>query len=250
MISEFPLLLFTALTGLAGGAYVGAALFPKAEEKKPWLFPVIALVLVGVGCLGVLGHLGRPMAVLNVLNRPMSPLTMEGIFAGIFAITIIVDLVLGAKGQVNRGARIAGAVAGVLLMIVVTHLYPSVLGNPAWTAAPTLPLFVVGDIAAGLALWLALGESEEVNKTAALATAVFNGLLALVLAWQCAVFAGLGENIVPIALGAVLAVAAAVVAAIAPQGKMKANVAIILIAVLAIAAMVISRYGFYMASVL
>ncbi len=61
---EFPLFAFTTLGGLAAGAYAVGACFPKAAEgaKRPWLFPLACLALLGVGLLGVLGHSAAPSA--------------------------------------------------------------------------------------------------------------------------------------------------------------------------------------------
>ena len=41
MISDFPLYIFTVLTGLAAGGYVGAAVLPKqaAKADRSWVFP-------------------------------------------------------------------------------------------------------------------------------------------------------------------------------------------------------------------
>lgn len=154
MITEFPLLVFTVLTGIAAGAYVGAALFPKKDaDARPWLFPLIALILVAIGGLAAMGHLGRPGNVLNVLNNPASSLTQEGLSAGVLAIVAIVDMIIGfTQKKANRAVRIIGGVVGIVCMCIVTMAYTTSYGNAAWIAAPTWPLFVLGDLAAGLAL--------------------------------------------------------------------------------------------------
>ena len=75
MISEFPLFAFTTLAGLSGGAYVAAAVFGGAdagEKKRAWLLPLVCLVLLGLGLLGCLGHLGRPLMFMNALANPTS----------------------------------------------------------------------------------------------------------------------------------------------------------------------------------
>ena len=79
MISEFPLFLFTTLGGLAAGAYVAAAIFPDVDRKpkRPWLFPLVCLALLGVGLLGVLGHLGRPERFLLAMSNPSSMIAEE-----------------------------------------------------------------------------------------------------------------------------------------------------------------------------
>ena len=80
MISEFPLFVFTTLSGLAAGALVASAAFPtKGESKRAWLFPLCMLVLVGVGALASVTHLGRPQNLTYMLANPTSSLVMEGI---------------------------------------------------------------------------------------------------------------------------------------------------------------------------
>ena len=83
MISEFSLFLFTTLGGLAAGAYVAAAIFPDVDRKpkRPWLFPLVCLALLGVGLLGVLGHLGRPERFLLAMSNPSSMIAEEALAA-------------------------------------------------------------------------------------------------------------------------------------------------------------------------
>ncbi len=250
MISEFPLMVFTVLTGIAAGAYVGAALFPKkGEDAKPWLFPLIALILVAVGGLSAMGHLGRPAMVLNVLNNPTSSLTMEGMTSGLLAVVAIVDMALGfSKKQANRAVRIVGAVVGVVCMCVVTMAYATSYGNVAWTAAPTYPLFILGDLATGVALWMAFADMP--NKPLASTSAVLSLLFAAVLVWQAVTFAGLSQpGMGQIVAGAVFALAGAVGAYATASTKLW-NTAGKVVFVLLVIALVLSRYGFYMASII
>ena len=250
MITEFPLLVFTVLTGIAAGAYVGAALFPRTTETgKPWAFPLVMLLLVGVGSLAAIGHLGRPALIMNVLNNPGSSLTMEGMSAGVLALVAIVDLALCAsQKRSNRAVRIVGALVGIVCMCIVTMAYTSSYGNPAWTAAPTWPLFVLGDLACGCALWMVFAEMP--NKGLAALVTVAAALFAVVLIWQAATFAGLSQpGFGQLVFGAILAIAVAVGAWITMSTQLW-NTAGAIVCVLAALALVISRYGFYMASVI
>ena len=249
MISEFPLFVFTVLTGIAAGAYVGAALFPKkGDDSKPWLFPLVALILVGVGSLAAMAHLDRPHMVMNVLNNPTASITMEGMTAGLLAVVVIVDLALCAsKKQANRAVRIVGAIAGVLCMCVVTSAYVTSYGNPAWIATPTWPLFFAGDLAAGIALWMAFADMP--NKPLATIVAVLAALFAVVLIWQAVTFAGLDKPFGFIMCGAVFAIAGAVGAWITASTKLW-NTAAKVVFVLLLVALVASRYGFYLVSII
>ena len=251
MISEFPLMLFTVLTGIACGAYVGAALFPKkGADEKAWLFPVVVLVLAACGGLAATGHLGRMENIFNVLNNPGASITMEGICTGVLAVVAIVDLVLAKqKGEANRALRYVGAIVGIIFLCIVTSVYVKSYGNPLWMATPTFGIFVLGGLAAGFGCWMLFADED--NKTLAVATAVVNCLFAIVLAWQAATFAGAdAAGMAPIAVGAVAAAAAAVVAFMAYSGKMAGKTAAYAVCLLAIVALAVSRYGFYMASII
>ena len=156
MISEFPLFAFTTLGGLAAGAYAVSAFFPDGGQgvKRPWLFPLICIVLLGAGLLGVLGHLGRPERFLFALSNPSSMIAQEAYWSIALGIFMLVDLVLLArKGASPRAVRILGAVAALGLMCIMGNAYFTAYGNPVWAAWPTLALFVLGDVAMGAALF-------------------------------------------------------------------------------------------------
>ena len=251
MISEFPLMLFTVLTGIACGGYVGAALFPKkGADDKAWLFPVVVLVLAACGGLAATGHLGRIENVFNVLNNPGASITMEGICTGVLGVVAIIDLVMAKqKGEANRTLRIVGAVVGIIFLCIVTSVYVKSYGNPVWMATPTFGIFVLGGLAAGFACWMLFADED--NKTLALATCAVNALFAIVLVWQAAVFFGAGaEGMVPIVVGAIAAAAAAVAAYMASAGKMAPKTAAYVVVALAVIGLLASRYGFYAASII
>jgi hypothetical protein len=106
-------------------------------------------------------------------------------------------------------------------------------------------MFVIGDLAAGVAAWKLFADAE--NKTLDLAVCALNVLFAVVLAWQAATFSGLGvEGVMFLGAGAVFAVAAAIAAYMASSGKMSAAVVV----VLAVIALFLARYGFYAASII
>lgn len=251
MITDFPLFLFTVLVGLAAGVYVAAAVFPAKASSglRPWLLPLVACALVVVGGLAAFAHLGRPALALNMLGNLASPLMLEGVTAGCLAVVAVVDLVLCVKRPAPLTAvRWVGAVAGLACLAAMTYAYATSYGNGAWISAPTYGLFLAGGLASGTALWAVLGNR---GGAVALAAGVLNCLFAVVLVWQAAVFAGLGvAGFEAIAAGAVLAVAAAVVAFASVRAKGGDRGYAIALAVLAFAALAVSRYGFYMAGII
>lgn len=264
MISEFPLWAFTILTGIACGAYLAAAVFPKAQavgasaadvpatESKgnQWMFPLVALVLIAVGGLCAVAHLGRPQLMLNVLNNPTASITMEGICAGLLGLVALVDIILSRReGGSPRWIRIVGAIVGVGFMLVVTSAYVTSYGNPSWIATPTFPLFILGDVSVGCALWLAFFDKG--SKPLMLASGIVSALFAINLIWEGAVFAGFEQSgAAVILIGAGIALAQAVLAFLGWSGKLKATWVRPVIFACAVVALAISRYGFYMASII
>lgn len=252
MISDFPLFIFTVLSGIAAGGYVGAALLPNAnvEKGRPWLFPLVSLALVAVGGIAAFMHLGRPALAYHMLGNLASPLMLEGASAVCLAVVSVVDIVVSCKGSKGaRAVRIVGAVFGVALMAAMTYAYATSYGNAVWSAGPTYLLFVVGSLAGGVSLWAAMTRSLRPLATRVMAA--LNGVFACVLAWQAVVFSDAGADGVPcIVAGALLAVVGTIVACVLPKAKQKPQVILVAAAVLSIAAVVVSRYGFYLASII
>lgn len=143
--------------------------------------------------------------------------------------------------------RIVGAIVGIACMTVVTSAYATSYGNPAWIAAPTWPLFVLGDLAAGMAPRMTFADMT--NKPLATVVAAAALLFAVVLVWQAATFAGLGYSIGFIVCGALFAVVGALGAWITASTQLWNTAAKVVFVLLAIA-LVTSRYGFYMASII
>ena len=228
MISEFPLFLFTTLGGLAAGAYVAAAIFPDVDRKpkRPWLFPLVCLALLGVGLLGVLGHLGRPERFLLAMSNPSSMIAEEAYWSIAFGALMLA------------------------LMCIMGWAYFTSYGNPAWAAWQTLPLFVLGDLAMGSALWALMREGAYRSDAFAAAFAALGALVVASIALTAAHFAGLGHGALPFAAAVVLAAAGAAFGLLAWKGRLPGAVAPVLAFVCAFAGVAVARYAFYAASVL
>lgn len=265
MIAEWPLWAFTILTGTACGAYIAAALFPAVSKqatsstgdvpdsmssKGQWAFPLVALALIAVGGLCAVAHLGRPELMFNVLNNPAAPITIEGICAGILAVVALVDVAISkSTGSSPRWVRIVGAIVGIVFIAVVTSAYVTSYGNSSWIATPTFPLFVLGDISVGCALWLAFFDKK--SKPLTLVSGIIAALFVIDLIWEGAVFSSFGQRgAIAIFIGAVFALAQAVLSFLDWSGKFKASWGRAALFVCAVLALAISRYGFYMASII
>ena len=104
MISEFPLLVFTTLAGLAAGSYTMSAFFPVGQgSKRPWLFPLVCLVLLAAGLLCLPAHLEHPERMLIALSNPSAMIAQEAYWSIGFGIVLLADVVLSkAKGRARE----------------------------------------------------------------------------------------------------------------------------------------------------
>lgn len=246
MITEFALFIFTTIGGLACGLYIIAALFPVEGKRNNLLVSIVPLVLLAIGGIALLGHLGHPERMFNAFANPEAGITQEAICTTLFGIVLAVDLALTwFKDGAPRALRIVGAVFAALLMLAMGFLYYNYQSMPMWHALPTVPLFVVGDLAMGALFIAALDEAAAGKKALVTTAAVLGVLLVLTLVGNAVVFQGCGISPIPFAIAAI---AAAVVAVYlftswekAGSGMRWGLFALMLVAV------VIARYAFYAA---
>lgn len=252
MISEFPLFLFTTLAGVAAGAYAASVVFSVGKgSKKAWLFPLVCLVLLAVGLVGLPLHLGRPERMLIALTQPGAMIAQEAYWSIALGVILLVDLILSkVKGASPRALRIVGAVAALGLMFVMSNAYFVSIGVPAWASWQTFLLFILGDLAMGAAL-LALFEPDlAMNGTYLTAAIALSALAAVSVVLDAVHFAGVGAGVVLLIVGAVVVAAAAVLQFMAKSGKMAADTAAKAAFACAFVGVALARYGFYAACVL
>ncbi|WP_261433847.1 DmsC/YnfH family molybdoenzyme membrane anchor subunit [Berryella wangjianweii] len=249
MIPEFTLFIFTTLAGIAAGAYLMGVAFPISDthERRPWLFPLAMLMLLGMGLIGCLGHLHRPERFLNALWNPMAGITQEAYLSILFGAVLAADLILrAAKGSSPWGLRLAGAIFGFLLTCVMGFAYANTLGVAAWATPATIPLFVVGDMAMGAVLWAAVKSGAHQSKGYRAATGAIEALLALTLVAVAIHFSSLGLSAAPFIAAIVLAPVAHTAALYAARLR-PAVWKDMLACVCVIAGVSVARYAFYAA---
>ena len=246
MISEFPLFFFTTCGGLSAGLYIASAAFPpKEESKRPWLIPLICFALLGIGLLGVLFHLGRPERFIFGLRNPQAGIAQEGYCAIVLMVLYFAHLVLAwRKKSAPRALCIVGALVALLLTFIMGFAYVNQTGMLAWAMWATVPLFVVGDVAVGLALW-GLFDDKAYERVAYLATSVVaEALFFATLFVEATHFSSLGYDAMPFyaaaVVGPVLAIAGTIVCR--AKNSLALRVAVF---VLALAGMIVARYCFY-----
>ncbi|MDO4290189.1 MAG: dimethyl sulfoxide reductase anchor subunit [Eggerthellaceae bacterium] len=246
MFSEMPLFLFTLLGGLAAGIYVMAACFPKAfEGKKPFIVPAVVLVLLAVGGVALLFHLGRPERMILAFRNISAGITQEAYATIAFGVVVVIDLVMAlTKKPVPQALRVVGAVLGVVLVVVMANAYFGIATNAAMNSVATFALFILCAAAMGSTFAGALCVDETATKTVAKISTGTAALAAVSMLIEGAVFVAAGLDIAPFAVAAVVAAAGAACAWLAPKkGTTLAYAACALVVV----ASAISRYAFYLA---
>lgn len=259
MLEILPLLIFTTCGGVAAGAYVMSALSqalalgePAAQGAKSWLFPLVCVVLLGVGLLGTLAHLGQPLRFMNGMSNPASMVSQESYWSIAFGIVMLADGLLAKfKGSSPAALRWIGAALGCGLMVVMGLAYHQCAFIPAWTGAITLPVFIVGDLAMGCALCLLFAQVEKtVDGLHAVGAAVSLAWLAVIVGYGVHLL-GTGEGVGLLVAGAVAGpVAAAVASALALRGKLTQRQAGVAVLVLTVVGVLFVRSAFFAAGVL
>ena len=244
MFSEFPLFVFTILGGLAAGSYVFAAFFPPAiDKKKPWLLPLIALILLAIGGIALMFHLGRFERMFLAFANPAAGIAQEGYVTVLFGIAVLVDLIVGkVKNAALKPVRIICAVCGLAFAIVTGLAYMSYGTVEAWASWQTVLLFAVGDLAIGAALVRMLDYSSEVKSAAGKTSCILYGLFACVALLEAVFFISIGVDFIMQIIALVVALAATILPFIwKKEGKETSVIIFVCIAI----AVLISRYAFY-----
>lgn len=258
MISEFPLLVFTMLAGIAAGAYFLNAfdLLPVGATKdvngdgveRAWVAPLVLLILVAAGGLASATHILHPERILNAMSNPISPITQESLWLGGLAVVMLVDLLLTAfRAQgTPRWLRIVGAVFAGGLMAVTGFAYASNFGVAGWRGAATFPLFFLGDIAMGAALLCVFDNALVTDKNFSAANGAIQAGTLCVLIGLAVQFASAGADAALAIAGAIVGPAVAlVVQLLARSGKIIPRAAAWIMLAAVVAGMCIARYGFY-----
>jgi len=221
MSIEWPLVLFTIFAGSGAGvlAFAGVGEFFGTSKKVRSFAAIAALVLLIVGGLFSLLHLGNPgnfmAAATNVFS--FSPISLELIFLGLGVIIALIYLVvINREGMASKILGICGIIIGVLFAYFSGHIYEIVAIRPAW-AVPTLSFtYMLSALTIGGFLLLTFqillkDEKDSVKKIALVVLIV--AVLTVIMYIIYGVIAPIGDNaalfwIVAVAIGGLVAVIA------------------------------------------
>lgn len=246
------LFLFTLLGGLAAGAYVFETCFQRTRKgEHPWLVPLVVVVLFAIGMIAAATHvhsLSRAFASIGAGTVNFgSGMVKEVLLAGIFFILALIDLIITfVKKDSPFALRVIGAIAAVLVIVLMGTAYVDVYGNAVWSNAPATVLsFVAGALAMGLGLCAAFGSADIAEKPVMYTLVAVDVVLAVGLALEIAAFSGAGLSPAMQIAGLVIApIASAILVLAGAKFNNKKTLAIVVCALLVIG-VAIARYGFY-----
>ena len=248
MISEFALFFFTLAGGTAAGAYVLAPFVEQRQYKdlRRAAMPAVALVLLAIGGVSLLLHLGHPERMLFAFSKPWAGIAAEGYTTVFFGIMVVIDLVLRVvRGASNKVVTWLCALGGLLVCCAMAYAYHSYTNVGAWHAFSTLPLFVLGNLSAGGALCGVFAKDGVAGKRYNTALLVVQVLALASFVLAAATFAATGANAGMAVAGAIVGpVACLVLAVVARSGRKLPGAAAIMV-VLAVVGLALVRYAFY-----
>nr|WP_162610985.1 DmsC/YnfH family molybdoenzyme membrane anchor subunit [Gordonibacter sp. An230] len=266
-METFPLLVFTTFAGLAAGAYAVDSLCgngrsicrthtenaPEAKPLRPWLFPLVCLVLLGLGLCGTLAHLGQPLRFVNGMANPGSMIAQEAYWSIAFGLVVVVDLALASfKGVSVRPVRWVGGLIAVGLMVVTGLAYYQSLGLPAWSGAATVPLFLVGDLALGAGLCALLNRSGLANSSLAAASVAAGVAFAATLCAFGLHLARIGVDATGllVASGVLGPLVASIAVAAVRAGVLPARIGGVVVCLFTLVGVVLARVAFFAAGLM
>ncbi|MCL9671771.1 dimethyl sulfoxide reductase anchor subunit family protein [Citrobacter sp. MNAZ 1397] len=168
---EWPLMIFTVLGQcVVGGFIVLAVALMKGDDHFQAQQRIVRVmfglwILMGIGFIASMLHLGTPMRALNSLNRIGSSALSNEIAAGsLFFAVGGIGWLLALAGKLSQGGRqlwlIVTAVLGVLFVWMMVRVYNTIDTVPTWYTVWTplsffLTLFIGGPLLGYLLLRMA-----------------------------------------------------------------------------------------------
>ncbi|MBR2789133.1 MAG: dimethyl sulfoxide reductase anchor subunit [Eggerthellaceae bacterium] len=174
MAIQWPILIFGVLAGIAAGimVFLGIGELKGRFRSVRVALAIIALILLVVGGLVSVFHLGHPERALYILGNPASGLSHELFAVGAMFVIALAYVIIAKKGfdKAAKVLSIIAAVAGLVLPFIAGASY-KIAARPAWDSI-TLPLMFVGTgIGCGMLLsaaFVLMRDDAEDRKLAGL----------------------------------------------------------------------------------
>lgn len=162
---QWSLVLFTALTGMAGWMFacVAADEFLKKAPKSAFVASVVAFAVAVVGGIASVTHLSHPDRMLNALQHPTSGIFTEAALIGCFCVFVAVYAILVKRDASATARKVVGVIAavfGILLSYMAGESY-LMSARPNWNTQ-LLPLgYMCTAVPAGVALYLVVAAAQN-----------------------------------------------------------------------------------------
>lgn len=192
---EWPLVLFTVLGQcVAGGLIVSGLVWMRADDDRVGQVRIVRSqfflwVLMGIGFIASMMHLGSPLRAFNSLNRVGASALSNEIAAGSLFFAVggfwwLVSWLGKMPATLSRVWLVVSMLLGVLFVWAMTRVY-QIDTVPTWhtgytTAAFFLTMLVGGPLLAALLLRLA-GIRFRASRFAAISVAAFVASIAVVM---------------------------------------------------------------------
>ncbi len=133
---EWPLVLFTALTGCGGWmtACIAVADLKKVAVKSALATSIVAFVMLAVGGTASVFHLAHPTRIMYALSHPTSGIFVEAALIGVCLVALglyIVALMRKSPAPFRMACVVAAGVIGVVLSFMAGHSY-MMEAIPSW----------------------------------------------------------------------------------------------------------------------
>lgn len=195
MSMQWPLILLGLIAGTGGGllAFAGLGQFTGASKKARFIASIVAIVLLIVGGICSVLHLGHPTNVMAAIAHltSFSGISLELIFLGLAVVCAIAFALCLARGS-ESGAKVCailGIILGVVLDFVLGHGY--VIEARALWNTNLLPLaFLFSGLTAGGFLFVEFARAfkDEGAEASADGAKLLGRVLLVVCAIELVVF--------------------------------------------------------------
>lgn len=168
---QYPLIIFTVLQRLGLGTYIISVLFVWLAGANISLqkVSIVSIVLLGVGVLSSMAHLGRPDRVFNSFANIKSALSWEGILATVTGVLLLInafDEVIIIQPVVINLIKLLTVFFAAAFLLTTGKLY-WLKTRPAWDTPLVMIIFLISAVAAGFAgtyFWLLLDGKDIPQK--------------------------------------------------------------------------------------